>query len=398
MKKYDTLGRREVNSLKWNVAEDVLPMWVADMDLETAPNVKRDIINRARHGTYGYTIVSDDWYNSIISWWERRHNVNIEKDWLLYSNGVVPAITSSIKRVSNIGDNILTLTPVYDIFFHSIENTGRHVVEHQLMYDTSKYDKPNESFKINFEYLEKQLADPLTTVLLLCNPNNPTGNIWSDKELDTILWLCNMYNVTVICDEIHCDIVSPGYKYNSILKFAPQYPRMIVCLSASKAFNIAGLQTSAVVIPDKHLNDIVNRGLNSDELAEPNAFAINAVVSAFSQESEPWLDRLNQHIDINKQIVYSTLSDQKNCEEIKVIKSNATYLLWIDCGFPVGNLFTDYLYNSHGLYVSSGIQYKGSKSDHFIRLNTACPTENLVLAISKLANGFSDFKDQFLNC
>lgn len=397
MKKYnfdELVDRKSTNSYKWDIKDDTIPLWVADMDFETAPNVKEAIENRAKHGIYGYSVVTDEWYQAYMSWWKRRHNVDIEKDWLIYCSGVVPAITSSIKRISNVGDNVLVFTPVYDIFFHSIENTGRHVVEHSLYHPNKDEDRADILYKLDLHFLEEQLSDPLTTVLLLCNPHNPVGLIWEDYELKYILDLCKKYNVTVICDEIHCDLVAPGYKYNSILKFAKEYENMIVCLSASKAFNIAGLQSAAVVIPDKHLNDIVNRGLNSDELAEPNAFAIDATVAALSEQSEEWLNELNEYIWLNREIVGSLLIVKFN---LRPIISHATYLLWVDCGFPTRKL-VDYIYNQFGVLVSSGMQYRGFLSENFIRINLACPEKLLKEAISRLDNCFDEYSKIEFDC
>lgn len=384
----ELVDRRSTNSYKWYIKEDTIPLWVADMDFETAPNVKEAIMNRAKHGIYGYSVVTDEWYDAYVSWWKRRHDVDIKKEWLIYCSGVVPAITSSIKRVSNVGDNVLVFTPVYDIFFHSIENTGRHVVEHSLYRPNKNNDSADLLYNINIYLLEAQLADPLTTVLLLCNPHNPVGLIWEDYELNYILELCKKYNVTVICDEIHCDLVSPGYKYNSILKFADKYEKLIVCLSASKAFNIAGLQSAAVVIPDEHLNDIVNRGLNSDELAEPNAFAIDATVAALSEQSEEWLDELNNYIQLNRRTASIALKDILN---LKPIRSNSTYLLWVNCGFPTIK-FVDYLYTQFGVLVSPGNQYRGKFSENFIRINLACPHEQIEKALDRFINCYRKYK------
>ena len=258
--------RRGVNSLKWDCAVGELPMWVADMDFENAPCIQKAVEERAKKGIFGYTVVGEEWYNSIINWWSRRHNWHIQRDWLIFCTGIVPAITSMVKRLSEVGDDVVILTPVYDIFFHSVENTGRHVAESPLLYDGQ--------YSIDWADLEQKLSRPTASLMILCNPHNPVGKLWSAEELKRIGDLCIKHHVTVISDEIHCDICSPESSYVPFASLGEKYAQnCAVCISATKAFNIAGLQCAAVAVPNEALRAKVERGLNSDEVAEPNCFA-----------------------------------------------------------------------------------------------------------------------------
>lgn len=390
----EIIDRKGTNSLKWDSFDsksypDILPMWVADMDFKTDPAIIEKMQEIVSRGIFGYNIVPDEWYNAIIKHWETAHLTSIKKEWLIFCNGVVPAITSAIKRLSNVGDNVVTLTPTYDIFFHSIENTGRHVVECPL-----KCNDEVGYYYLDYELLEKQLQDPNTRILLISNPHNPTGKKFDKREMTYIETSCRNNNVILISDEIHCDISM--YDYISALK-NPYSCKMVVCLSASKAFNLAGLQSAAVVIPDKNINDIVNRGLNSDELAEPNSFAIASTIAAFEKESV-WLSELNKYIDTNKNFAIDYMKE--NCPELKIATSSfgSTYLLWINCGYPIAIPFSDYLLKYKGLAVCPGTQYRGTNANNFIRINIACPMERLKEGLDRLVEGYYEFIEDFANC
>lgn len=370
--KYDfdeLTDRTHQDSYKWDVKDGELPMWVADMDFKTAPEITSYIIKRAQEGIFGYNIIPEKWNESISSWWKRRHNYNIEKDWMLFSTGVVPSISSLVRRLTLPGENVLIQTPVYNIFFNSIVNNGRNVLESSLVYK-------NYEYSIDFDDLERKLSNPQTTMMILCNPHNPIGKIWSKEELSKIGYLCKKYNVVVISDEIHCDIVSPnkGYipfqsvddncKYNSIM-----------CIAPTKCFSLAGLQTSLIVIPNENLRNKVFRGINNDEIAEPNTFAIGATITAFN-EGEEWLNQMNEYVEENKNIVSKFIEDNKL--PVHLIKSEATYLLWLDCSSICEDsvLLCNYIRESTGLYLSSGSQY-GDCGKKFIRMNIACPKKRL---------------------
>ncbi len=382
--KYDfdlQTDRRNTNSLKWDVAEHELPMWVADMDFQTAPEVLSALKKRVEHGIFGYSIVPEEWNQAIMSWWKERHDFQIQKEWLIFCTGVVPAISSTVRKLTTVGENVLIQTPVYNIFFNSIINNGRHVLESPLSYD-------GEVYHIDFKELEEKLAEPQTTMMILCNPHNPIGKIWERETLERIGELCWKHHVLVISDEIHCDLTIPEHDYIPFASVSEKCKEnSITCIAPTKAFNIAGLQTAAVIIPNETLRHKVNRALNTDEVAEPNAFAIEAAVAAF-REGADWLDELREYIQENKKYVNNFLKEE--LPELKLVPSEATYLLWIDCSHIFENAIelSKILRETTGLYLSAGNQYGGNGS-HFLRMNIACPREVLKDGLKRLKKGIS---------
>lgn len=373
------VNRRNTGSLKWDVKENELPMWVADMDFPTAPCITDAILKKAASGVFGYQIVPDEWYDAIINWWRTRHGLTIDKDWLCFTTGVVPAITSCVKRLTNIGDNVVVLTPVYDIFFHSIENTGRHTLECPLAYDGERYS-------IDFADLEAKLAHPQSTMMILCNPHNPVGKVWSGDELAKIGELCAKHGVRVLSDEIHCDLTEPSVHYVPFASASEACKDIsITAISASKAFSTAGLQSAAVFVPNEHLKNIVVRGLNSDEVAEPNAFACDATIAAFN-EGGKWLDELREYISTNRKCVAEYIAT--NLPELKLIVQDATYLLWVDCSAITNDaeVLCEFIREETGLYLNCGTKYRGN-GRYFIRLNVACPKATLVDGLNRLKEG-----------
>ena len=377
------VNRRGTGSLKWDVKQNELPMWVADMDFPTAPCITQAVLSKAQSGVFGYQIVPNEWYSAIIGWWKKRHGFAIERDWLCFTTGVVPAITSCVKRLTNVGDNVVVLTPVYDIFFHSIENTGRHTFESPLAYDGKEYS-------IDFADLERKLSHELTTLLILCNPHNPIGKVWSKDELARIGELCKQHNVTVLSDEIHCDITELGTNYTPFASVSQACKDIsVTAVSASKAFNIAGLQSAAVCVPNEGLRNIVVRALNSDEVAEPNAFACEATIAAFTKGGQ-WLDELRQYISDNRKLVGEFLS--KSLPQLKLIAQDATYLLWVDCSSVTDDAeaLCDFIRAQTGLYLNCGTKYRGN-GRCFIRLNVACPKATLLDGLNRLKVGIDKY-------
>lgn len=373
------VDRRNTNSLKWNVGESELPMWVADMDFETAPPVKEAILRRAAHGVFGYADLPEEWYHAYIEWWENRHGFSIQKEWLVFCTGVVPAISSIVRKLTTPAEKILVQTSVYNIFFHSILNNGRQVLESPLLWDGRQYH-------INFADLEHKLADPQTTLMILCNPHNPVGKIWDKETLARIGALCKKYHVTVISDEIHCDLTAPGCAYTPFAAASEECRRIsVTCIAPTKAFNLAGLQTAAVVVPDETLRHKVWRGLNTDEVAEPNAFAVEAAIAAFAHGGD-WLDALREYIQQNREAAARYL--EKNLPQTVLAPAQATYLLWLDVGKMVGydTGVAEFIRAKTGLYLSGGGQY-GKAGEHFLRINAACPRQVLMDGLERLKKG-----------
>ena len=381
----EPVNRRNTHSLKWDVKEQELPMWVADMDFQTAPEIQEAIRERAAHGVFGYSIVPEEWYQAYMGWWERRHHFSMEKEWLVFCTGVVPAISSMVRKLTTAGENVLVQTPVYNIFFNSIVNNGRNIAESPLRYDGNTY-------RMDFEDLERKLSDPQTTLMILCNPHNPVGRIWSREELEQVGELCRKYHVTVISDEIHCDLTSPGQEYIPFASVSENCKNTsITCMAPTKAFNLAGLQTAAVAVPNPNLRHKVWRGLNTDEVAEPNSFAVEAAVAAF-MKGEAWLDSLREYIQENKNFVENFL--KKEDLHIRLVPSQATYLLWLDCREMHGSAgeFTQYLREHTGLYLSEGKQY-GENGSSFIRMNIACSRSRLEDGLKRLAEGARSYEE-----
>lgn len=380
----EPINRRDTHSLKWSVPENELPMWVADMDFLTAPEIILALQKRAAHGIFGYTIVPEQWYQAYLGWWSRRHGFHMEKEWLLFCTGVVPAISSIVRKLTMPGEHILVLTPVYNIFFNSILNNGRCVLESPLRYD-------GESYEVDFDDLERKLALPQTTMMILCNPHNPVGKVWSRETLERIGELCRNYNVMVISDEIHCDLTASGCNYIPFASVSENCrENSITCVAPTKAFNLAGLQTAAVIIPNETLRHKADRGINTDEIAEPNAFAIEAAIAALT-EGEPWLTALLEYIESNKCFAEEFL--ERELPQLKAVSAQATYLLWIDCSKILANAaeLSGFLREHTGLYLSAGNQY-GGNGDNFLRMNIACSRQLLKEGLVRLKSGISAYK------
>lgn len=369
------VNRRGTASLKWDVEEQELPMWVADMDFQTAPEIMAAIRERADHGIFGYTVVPDAWYKAIQDWWKKRHGFLIEKEWLLFSTGVVPAISSIVRKMTTAGENIVIQTPVYNVFFNSIRNNGRNVLESRLRWDNGQY-------RIDFEDLEEKFKNPQTTMMILCNPHNPIGKIWDRETLERVGELAYKHHVLVLSDEIHCDLTDPGHEYIPFASVSEMCRKnSITCIAPTKTFNLAGLQTAAVAVPDENLRHKVNRGLNTDEVAEPNVFAITAAVAAFTK-GEAWLEELRSYLKANKDYVREYLALE--IPELTAVPSDATYLLWLDCRKLIGDstMLCRFIRSDSGLYLSDGKDY-GNGQSH-LRMNVACPREQLREGMARL--------------
>ncbi len=373
------VDRRNTGSLKWDVKETELPMWVADMDFPAAPEIRAALRARVDHGVFGYGVVPEQWYGAIQNWWRTRHGFSMEHDWLIFCTGVVPAISSIVRKLTTPAENVLIQTPVYNIFFNSILNNGRNVLESPLVYE-------NGAYHIDFDDLEKKLALPQTTMMILCNPHNPIGKLWDKPTLARIGELAAKHHVIVVSDEIHCDLTDPEKGYVPFASVSPTCrDNSITCIAPTKTFNIAGLQTAAVCVPNPVLRHKVWRGLNTDEVAEPNAFAISAAIAAFTQGA-PWLDALRAYLYGNKHTVAQFLTD--HLPQLTLVPSEATYLLWLDCGELCADSaeLAAFVREQTGLYLTYGGEY-GQSGKRFLRMNIACPRATLQDGLRRLQNG-----------
>ena len=377
------INRRNTGSLKWQVTERELPMWVADMDFQTEEEVTKAIQDRASEGIFGYTVITDQWYEAYQNWWKKRYDFTISKEWLVFCTGVVPAISSIVRKMTTVGENVLVMTPVYNIFFNSILNNGRNVLESKLKYE-------NGTYEIDFTDLEEKLSNPQTTLLLLCNPHNPIGKIWERDTLEHIGNLCAKHHVLVVSDEIHCDITEPGTRYTPFASVSECCrDNSITCIAPTKTFNLAGLQTAAVMIPNEVIRHKVDRGLNTDEVAEPNVFAAIAPIAAYNY-GEDWLEELREYLWKNRTKAEEFI--EKKIPGVKVIQGQATYLLWIDCSEITtdSEALCDFIRKDSGLYLCAGSEYRNG--DGFLRMNLACGKAVLQDGLERLKKSIGDYK------
>ncbi len=383
----EIVDRHGTRCLKWDLFDSKLPMWIADMDFKTAPAVVEALEKRAAHGVFGYTFIDDEWYDAIINWWKTRHHFEIQKDWLIFCTGVVPAISSIVRKLTTPAENVLVQTPVYNMFFNSIVNNGRNVLESPLIYEDGAYH-------IDFEDLEKQLANPQTSLMILCNPHNPVGKIWDKETLAKIGHLCAKYHVIVVSDEIHCDIVKPGCEYVPFASVSEECrENSVTCIAPTKAFNIAGLQTAAVYASNEAIRHKVWRGLNTDEVAEPNAFAIDAAVAAFTQGG-PWLDELCAYLWENRKAAVAFI--EKELPMLHPVDANATYLMWLDCTSITTKpgVLAKWIRETTGLFVSAGDDYR--QANGFLRINLACPKAQVMEGMQLLKEAITKIQENHL--
>lgn len=376
----EIIDRRSTGSLKWDILENELPMWVADMDFRTAPEITDALVRRAGHGVFGYTQVTDEWYQAYQDWWRERHDFAIRKEWLLFCTGVVPAISSIVRKMTTVGENVVVLTPVYNIFFNSILNNGRNVLESRLRYEGGVY-------QIDFDDLEGKLANPQTSLMILCNPHNPVGKIWDKETLGRIGSLCKKHHVLVLSDEIHCDLTIPGKSYFPFASVSEECKEIsITCIAPTKTFNLAGIQTAAVMVPDETIRHRVNRGLNTDEVAEPNVFAAIAPVAAF-RYGAGWLDELRAYLWENRQYAEDFIKTE--IPGVHAVRAEATYLLWLDCRAAAENIpeLCRFIRQESGLYLSDGNSYRNGAG--FLRMNLACPRKLVEDGMNRLKKSFA---------
>ena len=369
--------RRGTGAVKWDVRENELPMWVADMDFLTAPCVRRAVEKRAAHGIFGYSDIPDAWADAYRDWWGKHHGLSFSREDLIFVTGVIPAISTAVRKFTTPAEKIVVQTPVYNHFFSSIVNNGRRVLENPLVYRGGEFD-------MDFDDLEEKLSDPLATMMILCNPQNPTGRIWSRDRLARVGELCKKHHVLVFSDEIHCDLTAPDCSYVPFASVDDTCRNnSITAVAPTKTFNIAGIQSAAVIVPEEGLRQRMNRALNTDEVAEPNAFAVDATVAAFSDEGWEWLTALRGYIDQNKKAVYAFLRDE--LPDVHAVPQDATYLMWLDV-----SRYTDdseqlqrEIREKTGLWLMSGAVY-GGIGRRFLRLNVACPRSLLEDGLNRL--------------
>ena len=375
----EIIPRRGTNSYKWDTPEEenVLPMWVADMDFRTAPAIIETLRRRVEHGIFGYTKVPQNYYDTIVKWFINRHQWEIDSQWIIYTSGVVPAISAIIKAMTIPGDQIIVQTPVYNCFYSSIRNNGCKMIANNLIYQEGRYT-------IDFDDLEHKAADPETKLLLLCNPHNPVGRVWTSEELQRIGDICLQNGVFIIADEIHCELTYEGHNYTPFASLSEEFRlRSATCISPSKAFNLAGLQIANIVAADSNIRSRIDRAINDNEVCDVNPFGVIATIAAY-EKSEEWLDALRKYLWEN--YTYVRYFFKRHLPQYSVLPLEGTYLVWIDCraaGIGSDNI-TSCLQNKQKLMVNSGTLY-GPGGEGFIRLNIACPRKLLIDGLVRLA-------------
>lgn len=380
--KYDfdkTIDRRATNSYKWDSApEGVLPMWVADMDFRTAPAIIDALQKRVVHGIFGYTRVPDAYYDAVTSWFSRRHGWDIDREWIIYTSGVVPAVSAVIKALTVPGDKVIVQTPVYNCFFSSIRNNGCEIVSNPLR-------RTADTYEMDFDALERCAADPRAKVMLLCNPHNPAGRVWTPDELTRLGNICLRNGVTVVSDEIHCELVYQGFKYTPFASLSDAFlHRSVTCVSPSKAFNIAGLQIANIVAFDNDLRSRIDKAININEVCDVNPFGVAATIAAYN-EGEEWLNQLVDYLHGN----YEAMAEfcRRELPEFPITRLEGTYLVWMDCsslGMP-SDALEHALLDDARLWLNAGTMY-GAEGEGYMRWNIACPRSVMLDGLNRFLN------------
>lgn len=380
--KYDfdkITDRRATNSYKWDSApEGVLPMWVADMDFRTAPAVIDALQKRVAHGIFGYTRVPDAYYDAVTSWFSRRHGWDIDREWIIYTSGVVPAVSAVIKALTVPGDKVIVQTPVYNCFFSSIRNNGCEIVSNPLR-------RIGDTYGMDFDALERCAADPRAKVMLLCNPHNPAGRVWTPDELTRLGNICLRNGVTVVADEIHCELVYQGFKYTPFASLSDAFlHRSVTCVSPSKAFNIAGLQIANIVAFDNDLRRRIDKAININEVCDVNPFGVAATIAAYN-EGEEWLCQLLDYLHGN----YEAMAEfcRRELPEFPIARLEGTYLVWMDCSTlgMSSDALEHALLDDARLWLNAGTMY-GAEGEGYMRWNIACPRSVMLDGLNRFLN------------
>lgn len=377
----EIVNRRGTNCVKWDVENEdgIIPMWVADMDFPAAPAIRKAVEARAKHGVYGYTIVPDSYYRAITSWFKRRHGWTIDREWIIYTTGVIPAISAAIKALTMPGEQVLIQTPVYNCFFSSIKNQGCQILENPLK-------RNGNSYVVDWDDFEMKCADEKTTVFLLCNPHNPSGRVWTKAELARMNEICLRHRVAVVSDEIHCELVMPGNKFTPFAAVNEDCKTNGVTLnSPTKNFNIAGLQIANIVCANPVWRRRIGRAINIFEVCDVNPFGPVALEAAYN-DSENWMDELNEYLFANYQLLCDTFA--KELPQYEVMRLEGTYLVWVDVR-PSGlssDEVAEKLLKEGKVQVNSGTMYGQTTGEGYVRINIACPRATLIEGLKRMVD------------
>lgn len=380
--------RRGTDSYKWDSAPeaDIIPLWVADMDFETFPGITEALQRRVAHGIFGYTRVPEAYYEAVCRWFGKRHGWHINREDIIYTSGVVPAVSAVIKALTLPGDQVIVQGPVYNCFFSSIRNNGCEMVSNSLI-----YNKEELRYEIDFDDLERKLAHERARLMLLCNPHNPGGRVWTRDELTRVAELCRKYGVRVVSDEIHCELTLYDNEYVPFGSLPDELSRgSITCCSPSKAFNTAGLQIANIVCRDAEVRNRIDRAININEVCDVNPFGVIALQAAYSDEGYEWLTQLRKYISANYDLLLERFA--RELPKCKVMRMEGTYLAWIDCSelHISSDEIEEMLMHENKVWVNAGSMY-GAEGAAFIRINMACTSELLNEGITRIVNGLGAY-------
>lgn len=379
--------RRGTDSYKWDSAPeaDIIPLWVADMDFETFPGITEALQRRVAHGIFGYTRVPEAYYEAVCNWFGKHHGWHINCEDIIYTSGVVPAVSAVIKALTLPGDQVIVQGPVYNCFFSSIRNNGCETVSNSLI-----YNKEELRYEIDFDDLERKLKHERARLMLLCNPHNPGGRVWTRDELTRVAELCHKYGVRVVSDEIHCELTLYDNEYVPFGSLPDELTRdSITCCSPSKAFNTAGLQIANIVCRDAEVRNRIDRAININEVCDVNPFGVIALQAAYSDEGYEWLTQLREYISSNYDLLRERFA--RELPKCKVMRMEGTYLAWIDCSelhIPSDEI-EEMLMHENKVWVNAGSMY-GTEGAAFIRINMACTSELLNEGITRIVNGLGN--------
>lgn len=380
--------RRGTDSYKWDSAPeaDIIPLWVADMDFETFPGITEALQRRVAHGIFGYTRVPEAYYEAVCRWFGKHHGWHINREDIIYTSGVVPAVSAVIKALTLPGDQVIVQGPVYNCFFSSIRNNGCETVSNSLI-----YNKEELRYEIDFDDLERKLAHERARLMLICNPHNPGGRVWTRDELTRVAELCRKYGVRVVSDEIHCELTLYDNEYVPFGSLPDELSHgSITCCSPSKAFNTAGLQIANIVCRDAEVRNRIDRAININEVCDVNPFGVIALQAAYSDEGYEWLTQLRKYISANYDLLCERFA--RELPKCKVMRMEGTYLAWIDCSelHISSDEIEEMLMHENKVWVNAGSMY-GAEGAAFIRINMACTSELLNEGITRIVNGLSAY-------
>ncbi|MDR1730874.1 MAG: pyridoxal phosphate-dependent aminotransferase [Synergistaceae bacterium] len=385
------IERRNTNSSKWDSVPgadigvnypvgEVLPLWVADMDFRAAPEIVEALSDVVKRGIFGYPIVPESCYDAIVAWMEKRHGWHIERDWILMAPGAVPAAHMAVQAYCQPGDRVLLQRPVYYPFFRTIFNNGGQIANSPLKI-------AGDSYEIDFGDFERQAANPRTTFFILCNPHNPVGRVWRREELERMGEICAAHDVLVLADELHCDIVMPGYKHTPFAGISPALrDNSVTVLAPSKTFNLAGLVGTVVVIPNRRLRRRFENILIQNSISRPNMFAIVAMEAAY-RHGEKWFDEVLKYIHGNYEFMVSYLKE--NLPAVKPFRLEGTYLAWLDFRALETNpdKLQKRMLTEAKVWLDEGKIF-GPEGNGFERIVLACPRSILQDALDRVAGVF----------